>query len=163
MISSVACPGCGLVHPHNGPDVELNYACSAGCYDCFSELTAYSLSLGDPYFIHQIAVDTYAAQHHLESFAAVRTNFALIGLCLVVEHGYTGRQVQQVHMELPKQAWPVCVNSSPIGSVTVKDVIDCTAGMERFDIIHEWAESVWSAWTAEHERIRQIVTVMVRP
>jgi hypothetical protein len=70
--------------------------------------TAYHLSSNDPTFIHQVAVDTYGAQHAGGALRNITTAYALIGLYLAVERGYTGRQVQRAHMSLAKNrsAWP---------------------------------------------------------
>ena len=44
------------------------------------ELSAYTLTHGDPDFIHQHVVDAFAAQHAAAKSSAIGVAFALIGL-----------------------------------------------------------------------------------
>src|SRR6266568_4006198 len=103
------CPGCGLDLP---PSVEIpiddGFNASAECRQLYAELSAYTLSLQDPEFIHQLACDAYAAQHGKTPMKPIQFTFALAGLYLMFEHNYTGRQVQRAHMLLAKQSkqWP---------------------------------------------------------
>jgi hypothetical protein len=60
----VTCPGCGLRLPGlrdeaSNPKVNASAECQRLCH----ELSRYTLSHGDAFFIHQVAVDAYAAQH----------------------------------------------------------------------------------------------------
>lgn len=64
-----------------------------------------------PFFHHQLCVDAYGAQHSGGSVRPITAVFALVGLYLAVERGFTGRQVQIAHMKLVKKAgkrtdWP---------------------------------------------------------
>ena len=59
-----ACPGCGsrssaLSDEASNPQVNASPECQRLCH----ELSLYTLSHGDAFFIHQVAVDAYAAQH----------------------------------------------------------------------------------------------------
>ena len=51
------------------------------------ELSAYTLTHGDPEFIHQHVVDAFAAQHATAKSSAIGVAFALIGLYLRVSWG----------------------------------------------------------------------------
>jgi hypothetical protein len=53
--------------------------------DLFHELSFYTLSHGDPAFIHQNSVDAYTAQHADETTKPIAVVFALIGLYLHLE------------------------------------------------------------------------------
>src|SRR3954453_23804420 len=72
------------------------------------ELSYYTLAHGALTFIHQHVVDAFAAQDADGDDKPIRLTFALVGLYLHVERGYTGRQVQLAHMALARQkrAWP---------------------------------------------------------
>ena len=74
----------------------------------YEELQCYTLGHGDPGFIHQHVVDAWAAQHADEQTKPIGLTFALIGLYLHVERGFSGRQVQRVHMILSQyeRTWP---------------------------------------------------------
>lgn len=61
--------------------------------EAFNELSYYTLSHGDPAFIHQYIVDAYAAQHADEKSKPITVAFALIGLYLHIEKHYSGKQV----------------------------------------------------------------------
>lgn len=76
--------------------------------EAYDEVRYYSLSLGDPEFIHQHVVDAFTAQCADEHTKPIAITFALVGLYLHVEKGLTGRQVQRAHMELArtKRTWP---------------------------------------------------------
>ena len=78
----------------------------------------------DPSFIHQYAVDAYAAQHAAEATKTIRTAFALIGLYLHVEKNYSGKRVQRAHMQLAKKRkrWPAFKPPAHVGDITVADV-----------------------------------------
>ena len=78
---------------------------SAECQRLCHELSLYTLSHGDAFFIHQVAVDAYAAQHAGPASKPITVAFALIGLCLLLERGHTGRAVQRAR---PSNTWWLC-------------------------------------------------------
>src|SRR5215813_12398106 len=98
-----------------------------GAYD---ELCAYSLTHGDPAFIHQHVVDAYAAQHADAETKPITLTFALIGLYLMVERNFTGKQVQRVHMLLARRRkqWPTFALPEHRGSLTPNAVMDAKPG-----------------------------------
>ena len=123
----------------------------------YHELCAYTLSLGDAEFIHQHVVDAYAAQTPDATSKPIRVAFALFGLYLHVERGYTGRQVQRVHMGLAKQkrVWPTFLPPTNPTAMTARDVIRAAEGPARDRAIHEWAAAVWRDWSASHAQVRE--------
>lgn len=76
--TTVECPGCGLTLPKQHGELNHNYNASAECYEKYNELTIYTLSKQDINFIHQHAVDAYAAQHSGNRMKPITTAFALI-------------------------------------------------------------------------------------
>ncbi|MEZ5162546.1 MAG: DUF5946 family protein [Fimbriimonadaceae bacterium] len=64
---------------------------------------AYTLSLGDEYFLHQVAVDAYALQHAYPDERPMKMAFALVGLCYVYEFGMTGKDAQNLHIRLTQK------------------------------------------------------------
>ena len=94
------CKLCGANIPENST-----------CQDLYDKLSFYTLNHPDPnFFIHQLVVDAYAAQHTKEGQKPIKTAFALIGLYLFCERGYTGKEVQNAHMwlaNLPSQYKPM--------------------------------------------------------
>ena len=73
--------------------------------------------------------------------------FALIGLCLHVEKGYTGKQVQLAHMQIAKhqKQWVQPPLAKKRGSITAADVLATTHGPARDAMIDMWSVSVWDA------------------
>ena len=76
--------------------------------DLYNQLAFYTLAHPDPSFIHQLVVDAYTAQNADDSTKPIALDFALIGLYLHIEKGYTGKQVQRAHMQLANRTktWP---------------------------------------------------------
>jgi Family of unknown function (DUF5946) len=124
-----------------------------------NELSYYTLAHGDPRFIHQHLVDAYAAQHVRQSKSTIGGAFALAGLYLAVEHGFTGRQVQRMHMLMARTSkqWPRFDPPEAVGPLTVADVLAVEAGPARDQRLLEWCASVWGAWSRAHSRVREMV------
>lgn len=122
--------------------------------DAYHELAYYTLVHPDPAFIHQYIVDAYAAQHADEHSKPISIAFALAGLSLHLERGYSGKQVQQAHMWLArkKQPWPRFTPPTDRGAITVADVLRAAPGASRDEAIRHWAASVWAAWSASHDQ-----------
>jgi hypothetical protein len=97
------CPGCEcrLIGDPNTAQPPLRT--SGGCSAAYLDLTAYDLERARVDFLHQEAVDAYAAQHPGRPAKPIGLCFALLGLYLFVEEGRTGRQVQQAHMRLARK------------------------------------------------------------
>jgi Family of unknown function (DUF5946) len=121
----------------------------------YHELTAYTLSHPDPSFIHQYAVDAFAAQTADNNTKPITLAFALVGLYLAAERQYSGRQVQRVHTLLARRRkrWPSFDIPAHRGAMTVRDVMDTPPGPERDEMIRTWADSVWQAYSAQRDRV----------
>jgi hypothetical protein len=154
----VECPGCQLKLPSKNLEPSDRYHASGECLQLYEELAAYNMSKNDPDFIHQLAVDAYGAQHSGGVTRNITTAFALIGLYLSIECGYTGRQVQKAHMELAKRRhdWPRFEPPQQTYSLTVFDVLRAEPGKKRDEMLKSWAEDVWKTWEHYHDRVRTI-------
>src|SRR6478735_8029369 len=108
--------------------------------DAYHQLTVYTLSHGDPRFIHQHIVDAYGAQRAVDGGKPIRLIFSLVGLYLHLERGKTGREVQLIHMQMGqrKREWPRLPLPSDRGEVTAIDVMRAPAGAERDQAIDQW-------------------------
>jgi len=116
--------------------------------NAYHELCGYTLTCGGAAFIHQHVVDAFAAQGADAQTKPIGLAFALVGLYLLVEQDWTGKQVQGAHMKLarrkhPWQAFPLPADR---GSMTAVDVMRATEGPDRDRAIHAWCESVWAAY-----------------
>ena len=116
--------------------------------DALNELSCYTLSHGDPAFIHQHVVDAAAAQNAQENTKPIAITFALAGLYLHLERHFTGRQVQLAHMALgkTKHRMPTFPLPADRGAITAADVMAVPPGPERDRAIDRWCESVWAAF-----------------
>jgi hypothetical protein len=154
------CPGCGahLRMIKDAPDPGRRRA-SPECWALFGELSAYTATRGYDEFIHQLAVDAYGAQHVGPDARPIGVAFALIGLYLACERGYSGRKVQHMHMLLARRSktWPRFEPPPHAGTVTILDILRAVPGEERDAAIRRWTRSVWEGWSAEQERVREVV------
>ncbi len=123
------------------------------------ELYCYTLAHGDPSFIHQHAVDAVGAQSSNETDKPIRLTFALVGIYLLVEKQFSGKQVQLAHMKLArnKQSWPTFTVPQTRGTITVNDVVAVPAGPERDRMIHLWCRSIWEAFSENRQLIEKLL------
>jgi hypothetical protein len=128
--------------------------------DAYDELRCYTLTHGDPSFIHQHVVDAFTAQHADERTKPIALTFALVGLYLHVEKRNSGRQVQRAHMVLArrKRLWPTFPLPHARGSMSAAAVMAAPEGVERDQAVHAWCVSVWQAF---HECQRTVVDLLV--
>ena len=145
---AVLCRSCGAPLPESGM-----------CRDLFNELCGYSLTAQPERFLHQHAVDAYAAQHAAENPKPIATAAGLIGLFLFAEKGWTGRQAQRAHMQLGNRMkeWPAFPPPTEPGPVNVATVLASEEGSERDLTIERWAKSVWASWEHAHAEIRRLL------
>jgi hypothetical protein len=139
------------------PDRRAN--ASGECRGLINELTYYTLTHGDPRFIHQHLVDAYGAQHVRQSVSTIGAAFSLAGLYLAVERGFSGRQVQQMHIVMSSRSkhWPRFDPPPDVGPMTVADVLAVEPGPGRDEKLMQWCASIWRAWSAEHSRVKEMV------
>ncbi len=125
----------------------------------YNQLAYYTLAHPDPAFIHQHIVDAYAAQTADEHIKPIAITFALVGLHLTVEKHFTGKQVQQAHMQLAKhkKQWPTFSLPQQRGAITVSDVVSAAPGKERDEMIYQWCASVWDAYKNSQQQVRDLV------
>ncbi len=133
------------------------------CETAYHELTFRTLQAGDPAFMHQHAVDAYAAQHAHPGIPTIGPFFALAGLYLALEKGFTGREVQMAHMAMAKRkgefgGWPTFHPPESRGEVTVRDMLRA----EPLDVaLHGWMKSVWAGWEQEQTGVREATDRLV--
>ncbi len=119
-------------------------------------LSVDTLHRADEQFVHQYIVDAYTAQTATLDTKPIALIFALVGLYLHVEHHYTGRQIQDAHMQLaagPHQ-WPAVIFPQKRGSITAATVVREPHGAKRDAMIGLWTASVWHAWQQSHEIVK---------
>jgi hypothetical protein len=128
------------------------------CQALYDELSLYTIARGREEFIHQHAVDAYAAQHVTESTKPIALAAALIGLYLFAEKNYSGLRVQQVHMQLGNRMkqWPLFPAPKRRAELTVADVLRTPEGEERDEMIRRWAREVWELWSERHAEVEAL-------
>jgi hypothetical protein len=125
----------------------------------FHELSYYTLAQPREYFIHQHTVDAYAAQTADENTKPIKIVFALVGLYLYVEKGFSGREVQLFHMKMAKHKveWPAIVLPKEKGGISVEAILETTLDVEKDKKIKLWCEEVWNAFSANRKVIIELV------
>ena len=153
------CPGCGAKQESEGIFSQAGYNASPACVNRYYELTALTLSLRDAEFIHQVAVDAYAAQHFSDDMKPIRLAFALIGLYLACQKGYTGKEVQKAHMQLGKvrRDWPGFGKPLRVNALTVVEVMNGINKKNCREQVMNWANTVWKDWSPAHETVKKLV------
>jgi hypothetical protein len=116
--------------------------------DRYYELSFNTLSKHDNSFIHQHIVDAFCAQTADDSTKTISLIFSLVGLYLMVEKNFSGKQVQNVHglMAKQKKDWQRITLPVDRGTITVANVVSVNEGIERDTKIKEWCVSVWNAY-----------------
>ena len=153
-IHTTTCPGCGLHLYSPTEGLAGDYNASIACIELLHKLSYYTLDLRDPEFIHQLIVDTYMAQHFGQKVKPIGITFALVGLYLVNEKGYTGKMVQDVHVQLANvnksKNWPYFPQPTKKASLNVKTVLESP---DKNRAIRDWSESVWEIWKDQKGQI----------
>lgn len=128
--------------------------------EAFDELICYTVTHRDPAFIHQYAVDAFAAQTADEHTKPIKLTFALVGLYLHQVKRFTGREVQRAHQYLArrKQAWPNFHLPADRGRISVIDIIARPPGPERDRAIDDWMAVVWGAYHHAEEEVRTLLS-----
>lgn len=128
--------------------------------EAYNKLCLYTLSKGDASFIHQHVVDAHAAQTVTENDKPIRLTFALVGIDLHVERGFTGREVQLAHMKLGRagREWPAFRIPNDRGAMDAAMVLAVPTEL-RDQAIHEWCRSVWNAFLDQRQQVRDLLDV----
>jgi len=125
----------------------------------FDQLSFYTLAQPRSEFLHQLAIDTFTAQNATTATKPIAVVFAVLGLYLHAERGFTGLQIQRVHMQLaPRRLpWPALRLPERHADLTVADVLAAEAGPERDAMIRRWCVAEWQAWTESRPAIAHLL------
>ena len=120
----------------------------------------YVYTMGRPRFILQHVVDANMAQRCDANSKPIGVVFALAGLYLHLEKGFSGAEVQQAHIAMGKRKreWPAIPLPTERGRLTPADVMAAPAGAERDAAIDRWCESVW----AEFQDSRDVIVRLLQ-
>jgi len=127
--------------------------------DAYDELYVYTMTR--PEFLLQHVVDASVAQNAPASNPpSIGAIFALVGLYLHLEHGFTGFQVQKAHriMGRTKRIWPELLWPADRGARTASAVMALPQGRVRDDGIDQWCRDVWAAFGPNRDTIVALVS-----
>ena len=126
----------------------------------FEELSYYTLSHPDSdYFIHQLIVDAFTAQTADKDTKKISLVFSLVGLYLLIEKNYTGKQIQRAHTVLAnyKEYLPEIKLPENRGEITISEVLK--SKLNRDEMIKKWCSSVWKAYESSKEEIKRFCEI----
>lgn len=154
------CPGCGVSLP--GPlEKHGRRNASEACWQLYGEVAAHELAnLATLGRLHQLMVDTYGAQHAGGSGESrLGVAFALIGLSLALDHGWSGTDVRDAHRYLATTAgdWPAFAPPTRRASLTVYGVALAASPDEHADLIDRWAADVWASWQPAYADVAALI------
>lgn len=146
-----------MLPEHDGP-THPQIGASAACWALYGEVLAREYGeLGYPE-CHRLTVDAYAVQHPgspgRRAVQSLCTH--LCGLYLVLEQGVEGHRatalIDQVLSSKPRFEWldPPQRN----GTLTVRHVLESSAGVTHCDAVETWARDLWAAWEPHHDTVR---------
>lgn len=155
------CPGCRLKLPAcDGAVYNGYFNASPECWAVFTEVIGAEFVNASLFGrVHQLTVDTYAAQHpggdHPDKSIVVH----LSGLHLMLVRGIGPASVPEYLQRLADavNVWPHFPPPAESGSLTVRDVALAGSSAEHGDVVREWAGSVWSTWSRSHGQVRSFV------
>ena len=152
-----SCPGCAVSLPASDWPVDPGRNVSPACWERYTAVVAHEAehlpALGR---LHQLTVDTYAAQHPGPQVPAIAVPFALIGLLLALDESWSGPAVRAAHGFLAGHHadWPTFEPPDSRGAVTAADVAGARGPDQHVALVERWAAVTWDAWRDEHHRIR---------
>ena len=160
------CPGCRLALPIDGWPLDRRVNASPECWHRYTTVLAHEathIALLGP--LHQLTVDAYAAQHAGEPSPAISTAFALIGLHLALDEGWSGTAVRAAHQLLAGRhsSWPRFKRPAEPGRLTVADVATARTPAEHAELVGRWAASVWAAWQPSQAAVRAWAEAVLSP
>ncbi len=173
MSGSTTCSGCGLELPASGSTTDPRRNASPECWQLYGEVQGFELNhreLVRDY--HQLAVDTYAAQHALRvvdgDVPPIGVAYALVGLHLALDRGVPGVGVRAAHQRMgkPDASWPRLPAPERTGAVTVFDVAAAGAMVDSVvghaGAVRAWAAAVWQAWGSQHATVAALADRLLR-
>lgn len=160
------CPGCGVLLPElEGPTHDYMES-SPACWAIYGEVLAREYSDITYRAVHRLTVDAYAAQHPggaspqaIQSVAA-----HLVSMHLMLELGYSASRATAVlHEAVERGGFEWLERPVTPGALTIAHVAEATTAMEHIERVHEWATSVWTAWSAHHPQVRSWAARAIAP
>lgn len=105
--------------------------------------------------VHQLTVDSYAAQHAGGPHPDKSVCIHLVGLHLALEHGIAPPEVPAGLQALARvvRAWPRFEPPEGFGSITALDVALARSAEEHASLVRSWAQETWERWKPHHAAV----------
>jgi len=141
---------------------EGDYNTSPECWRIFTEVLGKEFSNAVLFGqVHQLTVDTYAAQHAGGKHRDKSVIIHLCGLHLILDRGARPTSVPKSFQRLARvvRVWPHVHVPRPadMTAMTVFDVALVESAEDHARLVREWAKSVWRAWSPHYPQIRDFV------
>jgi Family of unknown function (DUF5946) len=149
---------CGALLPRAEVRATHRYILSTPeCWGKFGEVLAREFENGALFAaVHQLTVDTYAAQHPLGQ-PAKSLDAHLASLCALLERGSpTSRPEALKPFIQSRTSFPALRVPADLGPLTVANVAAASLD-EHCEMVHRWARQVWSAWRDSHATIAALL------
>lgn len=154
-----ACPGCGLLLPEFDGPVHDYIGSSAACWKLYGELLADEYGRFGMPPEHKFTVDAYAVQHPgVEGRRSTQSVAAhLIRICLMLERGRDQHFATRLMSRATGGAFqfPWFAMATPLGNLTVRDMLGSADSEEHVRRVRAWAEDLWAAYADHHELVRK--------
>ena len=133
---------------------------SAACWAAYGEVLAAEYS--NPAIFgacHELSVDAYIAQHPGGEHPTRSVVVHLAGLHLALDRQVPPARIPAERARLAERVWsgPDPTIPERWGPLTVRDLVAAAGTAAHADIVRQFAREVWSAWSAEHERVSAFV------
>jgi hypothetical protein len=148
---------CGFeAAPFEGPR-HVYFNATAACWATYGEVLAREFSTPALLPIHQLSVDTYAAQHPGGSHPDKSIAIHLVGLYLVLDRQVPTIEMPRRHKYLAdaERDWPHFEPPARLGPIRASDVASATSPEAHAAAVRAWARSVWTAWSEHHPAIKE--------
>jgi hypothetical protein len=136
----------------------------AGCQALWDEMSAQVYHSMDNAAARDLAFDAYCMQHPERYCRSAKSHAAhLTRLCCGLEYG-GDPQVYAAIQQWLNGTVDIKKPEAPgrRGALTVSDLSAARSGQEHARLVHEWAASVWEAYTAQHKLARNWIQAALR-
>jgi len=157
-MNKIQCFSCGGLFPQIEGPTHRYMDSFPGCWACFGKVLAREYSDDQYWKMHRLTVDAYAVQHpgQLSPQAIQSVAVHLISICAVLEKEMdiqlTTDLLNEAASEKGKYQWLDLPTS--MGELTVFDVYQAKNAEEHAQLVLDWAQTAWNAWSDHHDTIK---------
>jgi hypothetical protein len=168
MSDYINCFGCGAKSLNFEGEVHNYMLSSPGCWAMFCEIMDREFSDIRYWRAHQFTVDAYAASHvgKKEDIRAVNSvNIHLAALYFIFEKGMSLEETPKLRSRFSqyykgKDQLEWLVPPSSFGDLSIYELWENEVPEMHYPIAENWARSIWEAWSHQHDRVKELVSVI---